>query len=161
MNITNEELYPLLRDFFKAIPDSGIKTIPNANKISRVVDNIYSTVTKSEIINTIKTNPLFIVNNSLPKNAEIADCDDYALQLKSSITSLYRARSKIGNMLAPPAVGIVITQNHALNIVLCQTSENSYELFLIDPSSENPQFINDIENSLLALKTLPISLIYI
>lgn len=161
MNLSNDDIYPLLRDFFKKIPDSGIKTLPNLHKLSRVVDNNYSIITKSEVINTIKTNPLFIINNSLPKNAEIADCDDYALQLKSAITSLYRAKSKIGNVLAPPAVGIVITQDHAVNIVICQTTENSYEVLLIDPSNDSPQFVSDVESLLTVLKKLPISLIYI
>ena len=160
MEITKEALPMMLRDFFKTIPDSGITTISNVRRRSVIVDNIYNTVSPDEILGIINSNPLLVTNSQLNVDNELSDCDDYALQLKALTTALYRQRMLSDETLFPPAVGIIITQNHALNLVLTE-SDDGIRLSVIDPSETNPAFLDDPLQCQQALKVLPISLIYI
>ena len=160
MEITKEALPMVFRDFFKMVPDSGITSISNARRRSVIVDNKYSAVTRNEILEIIKTNPLLVPNTQPNETNELNDCDDYALQLKALTTALYRQRMLAGEVLFPPAVGIVVTQNHALNLVIT-ASQKELELSIIDPSETNPTFLNDPAQCQQVLKTLPISIIYI
>lgn len=160
MEITKETFPMVIRDFFKKIPDSGIKTILNARRKSIIVDNKYSAVSQNEILGIIKSNPLLVANSQMDENNELNDCDDYALQLKALTTALYRQRMLSDGTLFPPAVGIVITQNHALNLVITE-SEGGVKLSIIDPSETEPRFIDDPSQCLQAMKTLPIAMIYI
>lgn len=162
MEISKDSLPKLIRDFFKKIPDSGIKSISNARRRSVIVDNIYSTTSQAELLGVIKTNPLLVPYSQRSDNNELVDCDDFALQLKASITALYRQKMLTTNLpIFPPAVGIVVSQNHALNLMISNTETGSIEIYLIDPSSDSPTFINDAEQSAEALKMLPIDMIYI
>jgi hypothetical protein len=162
MEIMKDSLPKIIRDFFKKIPDSGIQSIPDAIERSVIVDNIYSTTNQTELLGIISANPLLVPHDQMSANIELLDCDDYALQLKASITALYRQKMVATNSpIYPPAVGIVITQNHALNLMISETETGSREVYLIDPSSDSPTFINDPEQSAQALKMLPIKMIYI
>lgn len=162
MQISKDKIPRLVSDFFKKIPDSGINSITSARQKSVLVDNTYSLVFKNEIQNIIRTNPLIVPPIENHVNLEISDCDDYALQLKASLTALYRQNMiNSGKIIMPPAIGIVITQNHAINIVLCRGSENSSKIFLIDPNEKNPVLTDDSEESASLLKTLPIRLLYL
>lgn len=161
MDVTNENLIQLIHDFFGVIPDCGIKNLTDARRISVIVDNSYSTLKKGEIISTLKSTPLLAGEAELSNNSELFDCDDYALQLKATLTGLYRTKRLLTGMIAPPAVGIVITQNHALNIVVCESNGANPEIFLVDPSVKSPKLIGDPSASLELLKTLPVSLIYL
>lgn len=161
MEISKDSLIPLVRDFFSAIPDSGIKTIPDAERISTLADNSYSALQKSDIVSTLKSNPLLVSAAESSNNSELFDCDDYALQLKASLTGLFRTKRLSNKIIAPPAVGIIITQNHALNIVFCESSNASPELFLVDPSLKSPKLVSESPAASNLLKTLPVKLIYI
>lgn len=162
MEITKESIPNMLRDFFKTIPDSGITTITHAMKRSIVVDNKYSPVSQKEILGIIKSNPLLVASSLVDANDELIDCDDYALQLKALATTLYRQRMLSGSVtLFPPAIGIIITQNHALNLVVTESKESNPELSLIDPSEKSPRFLNNPAQCAQALKILPIAMIYI
>jgi hypothetical protein len=161
MEISNEIIPRLLRDFFKKIPDSGIKTITNAKRRSVIVDNTYSPVTQSEILEIIKSNPLLVPNSQVTVNNELSDCDDYALQLKASTTALYRQRMLANDRLFPPAVAIVITQSHALNLVITESEGGDPTPSIIDPSETEPIFLDDPKQGSHALGILPIKLIYI
>lgn len=161
MEISKDSLIPLIRDFFSAIPSSGIVTLPDTRRISALVDNSYSALKKSDIIGTLKSNPLLAGAAESFNDSELFDCDDYALQLKASLTGLFRTRRLSIKTISPPAVGIVITQNHALNIVFCESSNASPELFLVDPSLKSPKLVSESSASSNLLKTLPVSLIYI
>lgn len=161
MDIPKDNLIPLLRDFFRPIPDCGINNLADIRRVSILVDNIYSPLKKTEITSTLKSNPLLSGDAEATDKSELFDCDDYALQLKSSLTALYRSMRRSGNSVSPPALGVVITQNHALNIVLCETGNARLAFFLVDPSLKSPRMVSDPSASLELLKVLPISLIYI
>ena len=162
MEITKDSLPTLIRDFFNKIPDSGIKSISSARRRSVVVDNLYTSVKETELFEAIRSNPLLVPRLPLNANNELIDCDDYALQLKASITALYRQKMLVTNIsIFPPAVGIVITQNHALNIAICESEGGGPEVFIIDPSESSPILMNDPKVSAKALKILPVNMIYI
>jgi hypothetical protein len=161
MDVSKDSLIPLLRDFFKAIPDCGIKTLVDTRRVSVLVDNTYSVLKKAEIMGMLKSSPLLAGAAEGSENSELFDCDDYALQLKASLTALFRTKRLLVRMVAPPAIGVVITQNHALNIVLCESNDAGSEILLVDPSLKSPKMVSDPSASSELLKTLPISLIYI
>jgi hypothetical protein len=162
MEINKDSLPKLIRDFFKQIPDSGIKSLPDARKRTIIVDNKYITTSRTELLEVIRTNPLLVPGAQTNENDELTDCDDYALQLKTSITALYRQRKVTTNeQIYPPAVGVVLSQNHALNLVIIESETGSSEIYLIDPSIDSPTFINEPGQIAQALKLLPIKNIYI
>lgn len=162
MELRKDILPKLIRDFFKKIPDSGIKSLTDARKRTIIVDNMYSTTSQTELLEVIRANPLLVPGAQRNEDDELVDCDDYALQLKTSITALYRQKKIATNeQIYPPAVGIVISQNHALNLMILESETGSGEIYLIDPSSDSPTFTNDPEQSAQVLKLLPIKSIYI
>jgi len=160
MDVSNDSLIPLLLDFFKAIPDCGIRDLADIKRVSILVDNTYSSLKKAEVMSMLKSNLLLIGEAEAIDNSELFDCDDYALQLKASLTALYRTKRLQTETVSPPAVGIVITQNHAVNIVLCESSTSELEILLVDPSIKTPKMVSDASASAQLLRTLPISLIY-
>lgn len=159
MDINSDDFLLLIKDFFKDIPDSGIRTLPQATKICRMVDNVYSLVSIEDVTSVIKYHPL-LNDNKIPANAEILDCDDFAMQLKAALTAFYRTKSVSGNVMPPPAIGIVITQNHALNLFLSSVNEEK-QIFLIDPSLKIPLPVSELDMATTLLKTLPLTLIYV
>lgn len=161
MDVSKDQLIPFIRDFFSAISDCGIRNLADTRRVSVLVDNTYVALRKSEIMSMLKSSPLLVGAAERLDNSELFDCDDYALQLKASLTALFRAKRLLDDTIAPPAIGIVITQNHALNIVLCGSSDSDLAIFLVDPSLKSPQLVNDPTASSGLLKTLPITLIYI
>jgi hypothetical protein len=162
MQISKDRAPRLILDFFKEIPGSGIRSISFAKRKSVIVDNAYDTVSKSEVKRIIETNPLIVPPIQSQTNLEIADCDDYALQLKASLTALNRQKMiSTGTIVLPPAIGIVITQNHVVNLVICGNTADTTGIFLIDPSMQKPTLVNDPAESASLLKTLPVKIIYL
>jgi len=162
MQISREMVPRLILDFFKEIPDSGIRSISVAKRKTVRVDNAYNTVSKSEVKRIIETNPLIVPPIQNQTNPEIADCDDYALQLKASLTALNRQKMiSTGKIILPPAIGIVIAQSHVVNLVICGNTADTISVFLIDPSMQKPTLVNDPDESALLLKTLPVKIIYL
>lgn len=162
MQISSESVPGLILDFFRQIPDSGIRTINSAQRKSLRVDNAYSTVPKSDVRKVIETNPLIMPPVQGQTNPEVADCDDYALQLKAALTALNRQKMiNTGKVILPPAIGIVITQNHVVNLVVCGNTGDAKSVFLIDPSMQKPTLVNDPTESASLLKTLPVRIIYL
>jgi len=161
MEISREVIPRLILNFFNLIPDSGIQEIDVAEARSLRVDNSYKTVSKSEVKRVIETNPLIVPPIQNQTNPDIADCDDYALQLKASLTALNRQKMiSTGKIILPPAIGIVITQNHVVNLVICGNTADTIGVFLIDPSMQKPKLVDDPDESALLLKTLPVRIIY-
>ena len=163
MDVSKKDLPSLIANFFCQIKNCGIKNQREALIKSTLVDNSYSVLKKTDIANMLKSNLLLIGQAESLINSDLFDCDDYALQLKSSLTALFRTQRLLSSnsSIFPPAVGIVITQNHAINIVICESINNKPEVFLIDASLASPKLIDDPLDSARLLKTMPISLIYI
>lgn len=164
MEISNETVAEALLAFFRSIPDCGIASKPDVFTRCRIVDNVYQPVKQQEVLEIIRTNPSMVLHAGASGSSELTDCDDYALQLKATLTGLYRNKLLAGeDVVFPPAIGIVLTQNHALNLIICESavSDHGVEVLLIDPSEAQPRFSSDPTSSQSALQTLPVSLIYI
>ena len=101
----------------------------------------------------LNTHPMLI---SPPDHlaSELNDCDDYALQFKAAFAATYRQRALMTQSpLKPPAVGMVITQSHVVNIVLTKGSDNKPKAFLIDPMVHSPKLIDDPDQCTSCLKS--------
>lgn len=160
-DVPKGKLIPLLCDFFKAIPYCGITDLALTEEFSVLVDDVYCTLKKTEIMSMLNSSPLLVGSAEISDNSDLFDCDDYALQLKASLTALFRAKRLLADTIYPPAIGIVITQNHALNIVLCESNNSDLEIFLVDASLDTPKMVSNPSASSVLLRTLPIKLIYI
>jgi len=160
MDLTPESVKSLIFGFFSKIEYSGIESVDQANDIACLVDDVYTTVKQSEVIGTIKASPLLVGVAESLDGTELFDCDDYALQLKASLTALYRTKRKTDDRIQPPAIGIIVSKSHALNVVICESTDNKPSLFLIDPSVKYPKLMSDPDSAATLLQTLPVVLIY-
>lgn len=158
--VTSDEIPELLYRFFREIPETGLTTKSAVRKKSLIVDNLYSLVDKEILKSVVIGNPLLNFPASM-QGQEVLDCDDYALQLKAAMNSLGRQSVLSGELVYPPAVGMVITQNHALNIVVTKWGENGKRVFLIDTMVESPKLEANKDACRSLLKLMPIKFIYI
>ena len=90
-----------------------------------LADTEYLETDPQFVISTIVTDPILSAQSY---HADIFDCDDYALYLKTKC-SLYAASNRLP---APLAVGYLFTTKHAFNFCLAAGSA----LFLINTQSE-------------------------
>lgn len=124
-----------------------------------LLDDCYSPISRDEILTLAKRNPL----PALPCAAktQITDCDDYALQLKAVAAALYRQLSFAGRAEpVPPAVAIVISQNHAVNIFIEQDAQGKNSIWVIDTSTPGLPITNDPAQAARMMKKPPVKLIY-
>lgn len=158
--VTSDELPDLLYRFFREIPETGLTSKSAVRKKSLIVDNVYDLVNKEILRSVVIGNPLLSFPVAM-QGQEVLDCDDYALQLKAAMNSLGRNRMLSGETVYPPAVGMVITQNHALNIVVTKWGESGKRVFLIDTMEESPKLESNKDACRSLLKLMPIKFIYI
>tara|TARA_R110000868_G_scaffold17494_8_gene76674 strand:+ start:804 stop:1295 length:492 start_codon:yes stop_codon:yes gene_type:complete len=126
-----------------------------------IVDGRYSSIEITTIEAMLISNPLL---QSVPIGQEINDCDDFALQVKSSITSLVRQRAVQQHAtLFPPAVGILLTPRHALNIIICHQDNDptNFGVFLLDAMKPGKGLISSPKEAKELMLQPEISLIYI
>lgn len=83
--------------------------VPNLNKKLFIVDNSYEAISKSFILQQIKTDEW--LQPELSYKQEVFDCDDFVMHLKTKLAKL--AFHKQG--LRPLALGFIITTSHAFN----------------------------------------------
>ena len=137
VTIAPERIRELVLALFARVPGSGLQGRTPAGERLLFVDRAYSPVSPAEIRRIAKANPL----RTRPGAAvdELTDCDDYALQIKSVLTTLRRRRRhKPRAPDAPPAIGIVIAENHAVNAFVSATPAG-LKLALMDASrSDRP-----------------------
>jgi hypothetical protein len=91
-----------------------------------LADNEYLETEPGFVVSAIVTDPILSVQSY---HAEIFDCDDYVLYLKTKL-SLYAASNRFS---APLAVGYLFTTNHAFNFCIGSSSI----LHLINTQSES------------------------
>jgi hypothetical protein len=157
--VTNDEIPGLLHRYFREIPEAGFSSLTAVRKKSLIVDNVYELVDKDTLNSVVVANPLL----SYPANMqgqEVLDCDDYSLQLKASMNSLNRQRVLAGQATYPPAVGMVITQNHALNVIISRWGESGKRVFVIDTMLESPKLVSNKDECRTLLKLMPIKFVY-
>ena len=149
-----------ITEFFATIPESGITDLPSAQIRSFFADNDYATLAQARVTEIIKSNPLLVPIGIDPAD-ELADCDDFALQLKAAVI----ARARMDNLNAgvyvpPPAIGIVVTMNHALNAFVT-LRQGTPTVMLVDASHPDQPITADPVKAVQLLKQLPIRFIYI
>jgi hypothetical protein len=82
----------------------------------------------------MKSHPLLVPPNL--EGAEIADCDDFALQMKATLTALRRTENLAqGSDRSPPAIAIVVADQHALTAFI---TANGADLALALADASDP-----------------------
>ena len=97
-----------------------------------LADNEYLETTPEFVVSSIVADPVLSVQSY---HAEIFDCDDYVLYLKTKL-SLYAASNLLS---APLAVGYLFTDNHAFTFCISSGSV----LFLINTQSADHAVTGD------------------
>lgn len=129
-------LQALVVDLFSRVPGSGLESASGQDRCILLVDNVYAPVTRTDVDRIARADPLLV---PAPENAqgELDDCDDYALHMKAALTTLFRQRRAASAAdFGPPAVGIVISEVHAVNAFVSMVNGDA-TLFLIDTSRPN------------------------
>lgn len=157
--INSDTILSLIVDFFSKVPGSGIDDIVSAGNKCIFVDTSYSSVAKAEVDRIMKSDPSMVP--PAVDGTELGDCDDYALQVKATLTSLRRTQNIIqGGDKSPPAIAIVVAEQHALTAFITG-SEGNLSLVLADASVKSQPISDDPGDATELLKYNPIiKLIY-
>ena len=157
MSLSGEHVIVAIRDFFREVPSSGIRTKTQARLKSILVDEVYDLVTRATVDRVMRSNPLLI---PAAPETELSDCDDFALHVKANITRLYRQENLAsGASRPPPAIGIVVTGSHVLNAFLT-SQEDGHTLALADASRQQRPIVVDPADAPPILGMLPVRLLY-
>lgn len=149
----------LIADFFSSIGECEVATLSEVKVKVMLVDDGYSTITRSEILALARVNSLGPPAGA--SESQCADCDDYALHLKDAAAAKRRQRSANDSAPAlPPAVAIVMSQNHALNMFIDEGAQGRHSLWFIDTSEPDLPTTNDPAQALRMMKQPPVRLIY-
>lgn len=163
MNIRKEELFLQFAQFFSTIGFQ--REISTFRQKIVMVDNFYRAVDSDDMSAVIQANPLLQhppTYNDSRRSHELSDCDDFALQFKASITSLYRHRALYTEeVIPPPAVGILLSKNHALNIIYAKAPTGELGVFMIDTMLESKAPVNDTESCAAIMRRTGLKMIYI
>jgi hypothetical protein len=127
----------LILEFFSKIPGSGFGNRDDGAERICVSDHLYATVSRAEITRVNKTFPLSTTDET-PRD-ELHDCDDYALHLKAMLMAVWRKGNRKSASGSPPALGLLITETHALNIFVT-SSGGKPKVMLCDVSNGKPIF---------------------
>jgi len=158
-SISTAAVRSLIVDFFFTIGGFQITTMEDLEAKVMLVDDSYSPITGDELIAIAKGNPLMAPPNAA--KMEITDCDDYALQLKAIATAHFRQRYFAGAAEPlPPAVAIVISGNHAVNLFIDQDARGNNSIWFMDASTPELPVTNDPAQAARLMKEPPVRLIY-
>jgi len=116
--IAAERIRELLLDFFAGVPGAGFLDRARAAGRICLTDHTYSPVSRAEIRRVATENPLPAAS---PPD-ELNDCDDFALHIKASLMARRRGGTRPRAPRAPPAVGMVIAERHAVNLFVSAVS---------------------------------------
>jgi hypothetical protein len=119
LTIAAERLFDLLFDFFVAVPGAGITERRHLAARCCFVDRVYAPVTLAEIRRIAAANPLRAPPDT-PQD-ELNDCDDLALQVKALLMARRRRNPRPTAPRAPPAVGLIVAEQHAVNALVSAT----------------------------------------
>jgi hypothetical protein len=148
-----------LLGFFSSLGACEIATMADLKIKAMLVDDWYSPISKEEILTLARCN-LLLAKPAAAKT-QITDCDDFAMQLKSEAHALYRRSCFTGTAApVPPAVAIVISQNHAVNLFIEQDDKGKNSIWCIDASRPELSITNDPAQAARLLKKPPVKLIY-
>jgi hypothetical protein len=145
--------------FFSSIGACEISTMVDARIKVMLVDDWYSPISRAEILTLASGNPMLAPPGAA--KTQITDCDDYALQLKDAAVKMFRQRYCNGTgQPVPPAVAIVISQNHAVNLFIEQDAQGKNSIWFIDASTPGLPITHDPAQAAQMMKKPPVKLIY-
>jgi hypothetical protein len=160
MRLDADTAFQAVVNLLAAIPGSGIQDIPSGRQVTIMADEEYSTVTRSLIKGMMNTNPL-LSPTSAEEVHELADCDDFALQFKAGLTARFRQDNLASGIYnPPPAIGIIFTMDHALNVFVTTDGKGGVLAMLADASDPDQPITDDPADAASLLKTLPVRFIY-
>lgn len=149
----------LIADFFSSIGECEINTMADVKIKVMLVDDTYSPISGKDILSLARDNPLKLQPGA-PKT-QITDCDDYALHLKDTAAKTFRQRYYNGTgHPVPPAVAIVISQNHAVNLFIEQDAQGKNSIRFLDTSTPELSITHVPAQALRMMKQPPVKLIY-
>lgn len=161
MRMDADTAFQAVVNLLTAIPGSGIQDLPSGRQITIMADEEYSTVTRIQIKGMMSTNPLLSPTSAKPGD-ELVDCDDFALQLKAAVTARARLDNQTtGTYGPPPAIGIIFTMDHALNVFVTTDRNGGIVAMLADASDPDQPITNNPAEATTLLKTLPVRFIYV
>lgn len=161
MKMDAETVFNAVVKLLSAIPGSGVHDIPSGRDVTIMADESYSTVTRAQVVRMMKSNPLLSPANLDPGD-ELADCDDFAMQLKAALTARARQDNLAsGSYHPPPAIGIIFSMNHALSVFVGLDSNGNPTAMLVDASRREQPITGEPTEAGTLLKKMPVRFIYI
>jgi hypothetical protein len=149
----------LIADFFSTIGECEIVTLFDVKVKVMLVDECYRPISRDEMLDLARANPLEPQPDAATR--QLADCDEYALHLKDMAAAQYRQHSRGGaGQPLPPAVAIVMSQNHAVNLFIEQGAGGKYSIWFIDASRPDLPTTNTPAQVVHMIKQPPVKLIY-
>ena len=166
MEIDRNVLRDLLFEFFKKVPDSGISKIEHFTRRSLLADDAYSPVAFATVKSIVETNPLLFHFPAPVHGSQIADCDDYAMLVKSLLTAHVRQKYlSTGNYQAPPALGAIFSRSHVVNVMVGRNAQHRLTVKVFDVSNPQVPFADtqteDPIKAAALFGTLPLKWIYV
>lgn len=157
--ISPEAIRQHILEFFSSLGGCEMTTMADVRIKVILVDDVYRPISHAELC-TLARHSLVRAKPGVAKT-QITDCDDSAMQLKSEANALYRESYFSGRTApVPPAVAIVISQNHAVNLFIEQDSQGKNSIWFIDASTPELLLTNDPAQAAQMLKKPPVKLIY-
>ncbi|MBN2106910.1 MAG: hypothetical protein JW832_05740 [Deltaproteobacteria bacterium] len=148
-----------LLEFFSSLGAYEIATMADLKIKVMLVDDWYTPIAKEEILTLARCN--LLLSQPAAAKTQLADRDDSAMQLKSEANALYRHGTYACTAApVPPAVAIVISQNHALNLFIEQDDQGKNTTWCIDASTPKLPITSDPAQAARMLKKPPVKLIY-
>jgi hypothetical protein len=158
-DISPAEVRNLILDFFSIIGEYEITNMVDVKIKVMLVDDVYSPISRDEILTLARCNLLLTPPGAV--KTQITDCDDYVMQLKNEANAMYRQNYFAGRAApVPPAVAIVISRNHAVNLFIEQDGQGNNTIWFIDASTPELQTTNDPAQAAQMMKLPPVKLIY-
>ena len=155
-------LKSLLLDFFRQDKWFGINAVSQINTITICVDENYCPIPKKIISDVISGNPQLFSYSPDIVEGEFFDCDDFALQLKATVTSNLRLRGLLNKKVVyPPAIGFILDQYHAINFFISQKKQDDLVVNIIDTSKPNAKPVENAVDAKDLFNTMPMRLIYV
>jgi hypothetical protein len=157
--ISPDAIRECILKFFSSISPCEISTMVDVKIKVMLVDDWYSPISRDEILTLARENPMLAPPCAAA--TQITDCDDYALQLKDGAVNMFRQRYCSGTgQPVPPAVAIVISQNHAVNLFIEQDVQGRNSIWFIDAGTPGPHITHDPSQAAQMMKKPPVKLIY-
>ena len=157
--ISPDAIRQSLLGFFSSLGAYEIATMADLKIKVMLVDDCYTPIAKEEILTLARCN--LLLSQPAAVKTQLTDCDDSAMQLKSEANALYRHSTYAGTAApVPPAVAIVISQNHAVNLFIDQDDKGKNSIWCIDASKPELSVTKDPAQAARMMKKPPVKLIY-